>query len=255
MNKKTSKDIIVGAKFGRWTVQKVGVKNPNSIAKNPPKTALCICECGTQRYKEYRDLYSGRSLSCGCLRNEQTAGRNASGHEIVMGTQFGYLVAQQDLGMRKQNSRNKNERWTLCKCICGSEIEVRNNNLKTGMTRSCGCINSHGEEIIAQLLTKNNITFSKQYIFNELKGARGGVLRFDFAIFKNNKLIELIEFDGRQHIYGPDGAWTKSYSLDVIQENDKRKNEYCDENNIKLVRVPYYDINHITLEYLGLENY
>ena len=123
------------------------------------------------------------------------------------------------------------------------------------MTRSCGCINSHGEEIIAQLLTKNNITFSKQYIFNELKGTRGGVLRFDFAIFKNNKLIELIEFDGRQHIYGPDGAWTKSYSLDVIQENDKRKNEYCNENNIKLVRVPYYDINHITLEYLGLENY
>lgn len=255
MNKKTSKDVVVGAKFGRWTVQEIGVKNPNSTAKNPPKCALCICECGTKRYKEYRDLYSGRSLSCGCLRNEWVAVRNTQGHEIQMGTKFGYLTATKDLGMRKQNSRDKNERWTLCKCICGTEIEVRNNNLKTGMTRSCGCINSYGEEIIAQLLSKNNISFAKQYSFNDLKGTRKGMLRFDFAIFKNDKLIQLIEFDGRQHIYGPDGNWTHSYSLEILQENDRRKNEYCKIHNIKLIRVPYYDIQKINLSYLQLDNY
>lgn len=255
MNKKTSKDVIIGAQFGRWTVLEINTKNPASRAKNPPRVALCQCQCGTKRYKEYRDLYDFRSLSCGCLRNEQTAQRNSKGHEILMGTQFGYLTAIKDLGMRKQKSRNKNERWTLCKCICGSEIEVRNNNLKTGMTRSCGCINSHGEAYIAEILTKNNITFAKQYSFNELRGTRGGILRFDFAIFKNNKLIELIEFDGRQHIEGPDGTWKEASSLEIIQENDRRKNDYCKENNIKLIRVPHYDINKLSLEYLELNDY
>lgn len=66
----STKDVIPGAKFGRWTVLEIGVINPNPKAKKPPKTAKCQCECGTIRYKEYRDLYSGRSLSCGCLRAE-----------------------------------------------------------------------------------------------------------------------------------------------------------------------------------------
>ena len=52
MEKKTSKDIVVGAKFGRWTILEINVKNPNSKAKNPPRTALCQCECGKTRYKE-----------------------------------------------------------------------------------------------------------------------------------------------------------------------------------------------------------
>lgn len=252
--KKTSKDIIKGAKFGRWTVLETNVKNPNSKAKNPPRTAFCQCECGKTRYKEYRDLYSGRSLSCGCLRNEQTAERNASGHEIIMGTQFGHLIAKQDLGMRKQNSRDKNERWTLCKCICGQEIEVRNNNLKTGMTQSCGCIKSLGERTIANLLQENNFNFATEYIFQDLKGVRGGALRFDFAIFdESNKLIQLIEFDGRQHYFGPDGTWTQSYSKEMLQENDRRKNEYCEKHNIKLVRIPYFQTSQISLELLELK--
>lgn len=252
--KKTSKDIIKGAKFGRWTVLETNVKNPNSKAKNPPRTAFCQCECGKTRYKEYRDLYSGRSLSCGCLRNEQTAERNASGHEIIMGTQFGHLIAKQDLGMRKQNSRDKNERWTLCKCICGQEIEVRNNNLKTGMTQSCGCIKSLGKRTIANLLQENNFNFATEYIFQDLKGVRGGALRFDFAIFdENNKLIQLIEFDGRQHYFGPDGTWTQSYSKEMLQENDRRKNEYCEKHNIKLVRIPYFQTSKISLELLELK--
>lgn len=255
MNKKTAKDVVVGAQFNRWTVIEVNVKNPNSQAKKPPRTALCRCECGTLRYKEYRDLYSGRSQSCGCLRNEQTSQRNAEGHEIEIGSSFGKLIVIKDLGMRQQKSRNKKERWSLCQCACGAQIEVRNNNLKSGMTRSCGCIGSHGEAYIAELLTKNNISFSKQYIFNELKGVRGGALRFDFAIFKDNQLIQLIEFDGRQHTEGPDGQWKNSYSLEIIQENDRRKDLFCQKNNIKLIRIPYYDIDKINLEYLNLKNY
>ena len=146
MEKRTSKDIQIGAKFGRWTILQIDVINPDSKAKNPPKNALCQCECGTVRYKPYRDLYSGRSLSCGCLRREQVIQRNEEKGRIEIGTKFGYLTMIEDLGYRKQHSRDKNMRWSLCKCVCGRVVEVCNNNLKTGGTKSCGCINSFGEQ-------------------------------------------------------------------------------------------------------------
>ena len=30
----------------------------------------------------------------------------------------------------------------LCKCECGEEIQVRTSNLKSGNTKSCGCLHS-----------------------------------------------------------------------------------------------------------------
>ena len=39
--KKTSADVVVGARFGEWTVIEVNVKNPNSKAKVVPRSALC----------------------------------------------------------------------------------------------------------------------------------------------------------------------------------------------------------------------
>jgi hypothetical protein len=148
--------------------------------------ALCQCECGTLRYKEYRDLYKNRSLSCGCHRAELVRERNCQQGEIEIGTRFGCLTMIKDLGYRKQKSRNKQARWSLCRCDCGREIEVSNNNLRTGSTRSCGCVSSFGEREISKILLKNKINFSTQYTFNDLKGEKGGLLRFDFAIFDNN---------------------------------------------------------------------
>jgi hypothetical protein len=102
------------------------------------------------------------------------------------------------LGYKKTKNGERNIRWGLCKCVCGREIEVNHNNLRTGSTRSCGCVNSRGQDKIIKILLENNINFSTEYMFNDLKGCRDGYLRFDFAIFnENNTLIKLIEFDGR----------------------------------------------------------
>lgn len=75
-------------------------------------------------------------------------------------------------------------------------------------------------------------------------------MRFDFAIFENNQLKCLIEFDGRQHETGPEGIWTKNYSLEETQYRDKLKDEYCKEHNLKLIRIPYTDLKKINLQYL-----
>lgn len=246
----------VGEKYNRWTILEIDVINPKSKAKHPPKMAKCQCECGTIRYKEYRDICRGRSKSCGCLRNEQVAERNIQQGLIPIGTKFGHLTVIEDLGLRQQNSRNKKARWSKCLCDCGTVIEVLNNNLKSGNTQSCGCIKSRGETIIRKILLENNITFATEYTFNDFVGERGNKYRFDFAIFdNNNNLYELIEFDGRQHYFGPDGTWSQGESLEIIQERDKEKNNYCKIHNIKLIRIPYYEIGNINLKMLELENF
>ena len=54
------------------TFNKLTAKFPVKVKNDKTRGQwwLCQCECGTQRYKDYRDLYDGRSLSCGCRRNE-----------------------------------------------------------------------------------------------------------------------------------------------------------------------------------------
>jgi hypothetical protein len=35
--------------------------------------------------------------------------------------------------------RNRSRRW-LCRCDCGNELDVARNNLRSGCTKSCGCL-------------------------------------------------------------------------------------------------------------------
>lgn len=50
------------------------------------------------------------------------------------------------------------------------------------------------------------------------------------------------------------GLWKDSYTLEERQTNDNLKNEYCKNHNIKLVRIPYTQINNINLKTLELDN-
>ena len=104
------------------------------------------------------------------------------------------------------------------------------------------CKMSKGEIKIYDYLTFSHINFKTQYTFNELLGINGFPLRFDFAIFSNNKqLLALIEYDGEFHFeerYEGD-----DHETTVI--HDTIKNKYCEENNILLFRIPYWDFDNI----------
>ena len=68
---------------------------------------------------------------------------------------------------------------------------------------------------------------------------RNGVLIYDFAIFdKNNpeQIIRLIEFDGEQHCLDSRSNW----HTEDLMRRDKEKNKFALDNNIPLVRIPYY---------------
>lgn len=82
--------------------------------------------------------------------------------------------------------------------------------------------------------------------------------RFDFAIFdKNNKLIRLIEFDGEQHYQKgiKNSGWNTYQKYECTLQNDKAKNQLAKDNNIPLIRIPYWERDNITLDLLFSNQY
>lgn len=136
---------------------------------------------------------------------------------------------------------------------CGKEFETNALNfIGTGKKEACGCpfcsslIKSKGESKIAEYLENNGFTFERQYRFKECKNKKR--LPFDFIIFKDKdkkEIFGLIEYDGIQHFkYNETGIFTYEKFL-IIKENDKRKNKFCHDNNIPLLRIKYTDFNNI----------
>ena len=103
---------------------------------------------------------------------------------------------------------------------------------------------SKGEKAIEQVLQDLNITYLPQYTFSDCKDKN--MLPFDFYLPDLNKCIE---YDGQHHYYpvtfnGVSEEKAKENHLITIK-HDQIKNEYCKNNNIELLRIPYYDFKNI----------
>jgi len=73
--------------------------------------------------------------------------------------------------------------------------------------------------------------------------------RFDF--FVDEKY--LIEYDGQQH-FGIGGGWGDTgRNYEKIKFNDEYKNQWCKENNIPLIRIPYTAYSELNIEDISLE--
>ncbi|XZH99782.1 hypothetical protein ACSXEK_16380 (plasmid) [Clostridium perfringens] len=100
------------------------------------------------------------------------------------------------------------------------------------------CNQSKGEKSIRQYLEKNNIEFKQEYRFNDCRHKLP--LPFDFYIENYNLCIE---FDGGQHFKKVKHFGEESFKLTQIR--DKIKNKFCEENNIRLIRIPYWELDNI----------
>lgn len=194
---------------------------------------VCECQCGNIVEVRTDYLTSMHTTSCGCEKNKYFS------KTIKLNKSYGKLIPLY---------YDNNKQQYFCECECGNTVFVQGYNLSNGNTQSCGCLKSKGELKINQLLTKLNIDFKTQYCFENCRFLdTGRYAYFDYAIFKNNHLIGLIEYDGEQHFTG----WTSNKeSLKNIQKRDKFKNDYCLKHNIMLKRISYKDYNNINEQYL-----
>ena len=103
----------------------------------------------------------------------------------------------------------------------------------------CNDSKSVGEKRIRKYLETNNILFEQEKWFPDCRDINP--LPFDFYLLDHNIIIE---FDGEQHY--KQGHFTHS-QLSYTQLHDTIKNDYYKNNNIKLIRIPYWDINNIEM--------
>ena len=107
----------------------------------------------------------------------------------------------------------------------------------TSMLLGNGCPQCHeskGEKEIRKLLDKYNITYEPQYKFDDCRDTR--TLPFDFYLPDYNSCIE---YQGKQH-YESIEYFGGQEQLEYIQKHDNIKSEYCKNNGISLLCIPYF---------------
>ena len=120
------------------------------------------------------------------------------------------------------------------------DYEVTCTNFTKG--RRCGnCRESYGERIISKWLDNKNIKYIREKTFPNLLGVGNDYLRYDFYLPEYNLLIE---YQGEQHEQAYD-FFGGEEKLKQQQEHDRRKKEYAELHNIKLLEILYWDYNNI----------
>ena len=149
---------LTGLKFGRLTVigrSKRDYISPSGKTKRP--LWICQCDCGGITTVQGGALLNGGTKSCGCLQKELAAEhiKNITNRELdIAGKIFGRLTAIQPIRKDSQGVI-----W-LCKCECGNEIEATVKCLRSGNTKSCGCLR---DDKIAVLNAKHNKSHTRLY--------------------------------------------------------------------------------------------
>lgn len=222
---------LTGQRFGRLLVLKRTDKKGQCVYW------LCECDCGNLTEVRSNLLRNGSIQSCGCLQKERVF---QATFKDLTGKRFGKLV------VKKLDSIKNHSSYWLCQCDCGNQKIIKGSTLSYGATHSCGCINSTAELKIQVALKELNIKYITQKSFDDLRGVGQRKLKFDFYLPDYNAIIEC---QGEQH-YKPITFFGGDDSFKIIQEHDKRKKEYCKNNNLKLIEIPYKDFQNINANYI-----
>lgn len=110
------------------------------------------------------------------------------------------------------------------------------------------CNESKGEERVSSILERKDLLYIREYQFDDLRNKKR--LQFDFAVFsKKKKPLFLIEYDGKHHFepvqFGGMPIKEAKNNLKKQIKNDTLKDVYCKENNIDLLRIPYWEYEDI----------
>ena len=216
-NKGRIAEDLTGKRFGKLTVIKRDYKYGET-------KWFCKCDCGNTTSVKASSLRSGAIKSCGCKDRD---------FDDLTGQRFGYLLV---LGVDKAASKNKMGIFYKCQCDCGNVVTVYGGHLKAKSTFSCGCAKTSIREFyISKILDRVGIKYKREHWFPDLISDLDGRLRFDFYLPELNTCIE---YDGIQHFQSSD-FFGGIKTFERTRYNDVLKNRYCEDHNIKLIRIPY----------------
>ncbi len=130
-----------------------------------------------------------------------------------------------------------NKKHLIMKCSCGKIFTVSLASFLRGQTRCTVCTKATSSImfLVEDWLNNNNIKYIKEFSFDDCVYKRK--LRFDYCI-KQDSNLKLIEVDGIFHF-----TTTQKTDEECLLNQKKRdeiKNKYCKNNNIPLLRLPYW---------------
>lgn len=213
---------LTGRVFGKLTVLKEFTDGNGNIVKNNKNIVWCCrCECGNIRNVAARYLKSGSTKAC-----EKCNYESKHDYENLTDKFFGKLIVLKEATDENGNIiKNKGNIMWACQCECGNIIDVRTSNLKSGNTRSCGCL-SCTKNISQSILTKllNKILCCKvEQNYRKLNWLRNPQTNYNLeADIYIPSLNIIIEYDGIQHFksvecFGGEGSFKKRQELDKIK--------------------------------------
>ena len=136
-----------------------------------------------------------------------------------------------------------------CDYACSTKGDLKT-HIKTCTGKRQG---SSGECAIEDTLLKMNINHQMRTSW-KLKNEEGNWLEWDCIIWDMGGKLDdpiFIEYDGKFH-YEPHFKGNAE-TLQKQQHHDNLKNQFCDENNYLLLRIPYWDFantHQIVVDYI-----
>ncbi len=138
---------------------------------------------------------------------------------------------------------------TMVEIVCkkhGPFLQLPSNHLSGVNCPSCKM--TIGEIRIEKYLKEKNIKFNPQHRFKNCRGKKLP-LRFDFYLPDYDICLE---YDGIQHFQpvsfndnGKNSEEIAKQNFESTKRNDYIKDQYCINNNIRLIRIPYTSYNDI----------
>lgn len=121
---------VVGEVYNRFTI----IENLPSLkyGKSTYKRVKALCECGNTRELCYRDLTRNKIKSCGCINAESKV-------DIEKNNTYNHWTILKEVPHYVDPQGNK-YRKVLAECVCGKQSELILNSLRTGSSKSCGCM-------------------------------------------------------------------------------------------------------------------
>lgn len=98
---------------------------------------VCRCECGNMATITGDQLTGLQTKSCGCWRSEQARARREK-PKPQPGDRHGRLTVLEFIGTDSKHPTIR------CQCDCGVIVTVQMGNVRSGATKSCGCLRTEG---------------------------------------------------------------------------------------------------------------
>ena len=129
---------LTGRRFGKLTVvERVG---------DTGSTWLCKCDCGREKKILGSNLRQGYTTSCGhCCKTED-----------ITGNRYGRLVVTKMIYAPHASK-------CVCMCDCGNETTVLATSLKSGFTKSCGCLQKEKASVTGKQTATHGKSKSRLY--------------------------------------------------------------------------------------------